>query len=103
MIIVRKTSARTVFSSSWTRREQAEKLGEWQNQPPVSTLLGIIREIAAKCDTRHRLVVDIESRPESENGDSLSGLVLNRCLDSIYEKEKHPLNPCGVWYLGHVK
>ena len=30
MIIVRKTS-RTVFSSSWTRREQAEKLDEWQN------------------------------------------------------------------------
>ena len=29
MIIVRKTS-RTVFSSSWTRREQAEKLDEWQ-------------------------------------------------------------------------
>ena len=31
MIIVRKTSHRTVFSSSWSRREQAEKLGEWQN------------------------------------------------------------------------
>ena len=29
MIIVRKTSC-TVFSSSWTRREQAEKLDEWQ-------------------------------------------------------------------------
>lgn len=59
----------------------------------MSTLLGIIREIAAKCDTRHRLVVDIESRPESENGDSLSGLMLSRCLDSIYEKEKHALHP----------
>lgn len=31
MISVRKTSHRTVFSSSWSRREQAEKLGEWQN------------------------------------------------------------------------
>ena len=31
MIIVRRTSRRTVFSSSWSRREQAEKLGEWQN------------------------------------------------------------------------
>jgi hypothetical protein len=29
MIIVRKTS-RTVFSSSWSRRKQAEMLGEWQ-------------------------------------------------------------------------
>jgi len=29
MIIVRKIS-RTVFSSSWSRREQAEMLDEWQ-------------------------------------------------------------------------
>ena len=36
MIIVRKTS-RTVFSSSWTRREQAEKLDEWQIMAPGST------------------------------------------------------------------
>ena len=33
MIIVRKTS-RTVFSSSWSRRKQAEMLDEWQNQSP---------------------------------------------------------------------
>lgn len=31
MIIVRKTSTHTVFSSSWSRRKQAEMLGEWQN------------------------------------------------------------------------
>jgi len=30
MIIVRRGS-RTVFSSSWSRREQAERLDEWQN------------------------------------------------------------------------
>lgn len=30
MIIVRKTSTRTVFSSSWSRRKQAEMLDEWQ-------------------------------------------------------------------------
>ena len=30
-MVVRKTSTHTVFSSSWTRREQAEKLDEWQN------------------------------------------------------------------------
>ena len=45
MIIVRKTSSRTVFSSSWTRRKQAEMLDEWENQPPASTHLGVIREI----------------------------------------------------------
>lgn len=27
---MRKISSRTVFSSSWTRREQAEKLDEWE-------------------------------------------------------------------------
>ena len=30
MIIMRKISTHIVFSSSWTRREQAEKLDEWQ-------------------------------------------------------------------------
>ena len=30
MIIVRKTSTRIVFSSSWSRRKQAEMLDEWQ-------------------------------------------------------------------------
>ena len=39
MIIVRFTTRKshTVFSSTWTRREQAEKLDEWQNQAPEST------------------------------------------------------------------
>jgi len=31
MIIVRKTSTRIVFSSSWSRRKQAEELAEWQS------------------------------------------------------------------------
>lgn len=42
MIIVRRNSRRVVYSSSWSRREQAEKLGEWQiiallylNQRPI--------------------------------------------------------------------
>lgn len=30
MIIVRRNSRRVVYSSSWSRREQAEKLDEWQ-------------------------------------------------------------------------
>ena len=30
MIVVRKTSTRTVFSSSWSRRKQVEMLEEWQ-------------------------------------------------------------------------
>ena len=30
MIIVRKISTRTVFSSSWSRRKQVEMLDEWQ-------------------------------------------------------------------------
>ena len=47
MIIVRKISHRTVFSSSWTRREQAEKLDEWQNQARKATNCGQ--------STRHRI------------------------------------------------
>lgn len=31
MIIVRKTSHRIVFSSTWNRRKQAEMLDEWQD------------------------------------------------------------------------
>ena len=48
MIIVRKTS-RTVFSSSWTRREQAERLDEWQ----------IMARKATNCgqSTRHRYLM----------------------------------------------
>ena len=47
MIIVCFTSRKShvVFSSTWSRRKQAEMLDEWQNQPPESTLLGFIREI----------------------------------------------------------
>ena len=42
MIIVRKTSTRTVFSSSWSRRKQAEMLDEWQN------IASVAQQIAAK-------------------------------------------------------
>lgn len=31
MMFVRRNSRRTVFSSSWSRRKQAEMLDEWQN------------------------------------------------------------------------
>ena len=41
MIIVRKTS-RTVFSSSWSRRKQAEMLDEWQ------IIASAAQQIAAK-------------------------------------------------------
>ena len=30
MIIVRRNSRRVVYSSSWSRRKQAEMLDEWQ-------------------------------------------------------------------------
>ncbi len=50
MIIVRKTSTRTIFSSSWSRRKQAEMFDEWQIMAPESTLLGFIKEIAANCE-----------------------------------------------------
>ena len=41
MIIVRRTS-RTVFSSSWSRRKQAEMLNEWQNQTLNSKLRPVL-------------------------------------------------------------
>ena len=59
MIIVRKTS-RTVFSSSWTRREQAERLDEWQNQTlnyklrPV-LLKGVTAISCTKCTRSFRI------------------------------------------------
>lgn len=51
--------SRLIYSSRWSRRKQAEMLDEWQNQT-----LGA--QIAAN-QLRHRIAVDIESRPESEN------------------------------------
>ena len=52
MIIVRRTSRRTVFSSSWSRREQAEKLGEWQNQTPNYKLRPILlKGVTAKAQS----------------------------------------------------
>lgn len=49
MIIVRRTSHRTVFSSSWNRREQAEKLDEWQIMARKATNRGQ--------STRHRYLM----------------------------------------------
>lgn len=63
MIIVRKTSHRTVFSSSWTRREQAEKLDEWQ----------IMARKATNCgqSTRHRKCSPYASQRSAPLGDLL--------------------------------
>ena len=53
MIVVRRTSRRTVFSSSWSRREQAEKLGEWQNQTPNVKLRPILlKGVTAKAQSQ---------------------------------------------------
>ena len=79
MIFVRKTH--TVFSSSWSRRKQAEMLDEWQNQT-----LGA--QIAAN-QLRHRIAVDIESRPESENVGSFGVNAKPLSGQFFYEKEKH--------------
>ena len=34
---MRRNSRRVVYSSSWSRRKQAEMLDEWQNQTPEFT------------------------------------------------------------------
>lgn len=55
-------STRTVFSSSWTRREQAEKLDEWQITARFEyQLLLFITQIAAKISSlpRQRLNLKI--------------------------------------------
>ena len=68
-----------VFSSSWSRRKQAEMLDEWQNQT-----LGA--QIAAN-QLRHRIAVDIESRPESENVGSF-GVNVKPLSGQFFTKKK---------------